>query len=1015
MRKPGLVGFVIVALVAFGIWSLPHLNKDEFPQFTIRQGVVAVPYPGATAREVEEQVTGPLEQYLFTFEEVNKQLTYSYSRDGIAYVFVELNVDVMNKDEVWSKIRHGLNLFRLTGLPRGVPTVVVVDDFGNTASCLLAVESPERTPRELEQYARNLTHRLRTMPEMGKIRILGQQTEEIAIRIQPERLAAYGIQPGTLVSELSLQGFRTVSGREDEQLIHIDIPYQSEYELTQQIIYSDPISSQVIRLGDIATLERRYQAADQYIRFYQQAEEETIDSRALLVSLEMRPGNNIVEFGRRVDQHLKEEMTMLPPDVRIHRITDQPHVVEQSVMSFLRDLCFSILVVIAVMLVLFPLRTALVSGTGVPVCTAITLGLMYLCGIELNTVTLAALIVVLGMIVDDSVIVIDGYTDLLYKGHSRWYSAVVSTSALFIPMSLATCSISGMFFPMTRIITGPLGEFVQLFPWAVCFALTASIFYAVWVIPGLATRYIRRRPADQQNRFERLQERFFGGLQQTYSSQLTHCFKRPWLTIAMAVMVVTFGGWLFTHLNVQMMPKAEREVFAVEIHMAEGTPIENTAAVADSLARVLTADRRIVSVTSFVGCASPRFHATYSPQMASPSYAQFIVNTTSQKATAAILREYTPRYENAFPEAYIRFKQMDYQAVKNPLEVYLKGEDQDALWPLAEEIKTYLSAQPQLQWVHSDYDESRQHMRIVLRTDEATRLGISQSMLSIYLSSVTGGQPLTNIWEGDYSIPVTLYTEQTSQGMEEMPVPTAFPGTWVPLRQVAELVPDWQPASITHRNGVRTITVGSDLRGKASQPEAQRLLTEFVRRQIEPRLPQGANIDYGGLTAGNKALMPQLIMSVFAALLVLFVLMIYHFGKVGVAVLALVQSILCIPGACLGLWLFDYDFGITALLGLVSLIGIIVRNAIIMYEYAEVLVHRHHMDVRQAAFEAGLRRMRPIFLTSATTALGVIPMITAGTSLWAPMGVVICFGTLFTLPLVVTVLPVAYWKVFDNQ
>lgn len=989
MRKPGLVGFVIVALVAFGIWSLPHLNKDEFPQFTIRQGVVAVPYPGATAREVEEQVTGPLEQYLFTFEEVNKQLTYSYSRDGIAYVFVELNVDVMNKDEVWSKIRHGLNLFRLTGLPRGVPTVVVVDDFGNTASCLLAVESPERTPRELEQYARNLTHRLRTMPEMGKIRILGQQTEEIAIRIQPERLAAYGIQPGTLVSELSLQGFRTVSGREDEQLIHIDIPYQSEYELTQQIVYSDPISSQVIRLGDIATLERRYQAADQYIRFYKQAEEETIDSRALLVSLEMRPGNNIVEFGRRVDQHLKEEMTMLPPDVRIHRITDQPHVVEQSVMSFLRDLCFSILVVIAVMLVLFPLRTALVSGTGVPVCTAITLGLMYLCGIELNTVTLAALIVVLGMIVDDSVIVIDGYTDLLYKGHSRWYSAVVSTSALFIPMSLATCSISGMFFPMTRIITGPLGEFVQLFPWAVCFALTASIFYAVWVIPGLATRYIRRRPADQQNRFERLQERFFGGLQQTYSGQLTHCFKRPWLTIAMAVMVVIFGGWLFTHLNVQMMPKAEREVFAVEIHMAEGTPIENTAAVADSLARVLTADRRIVSVTSFVGCASPRFHATYSPQMASPSYAQFIVNTTSQKATAAILREYTPRYENAFPEAYIRFKQMDYQAVKNPLEVYLKGEDQDALWPLAEEIKTYLSAQPQLQWVHSDYDESRQHMRIVLRTDEATRLGISQSMLSIYLSSVTGGQPLTNIWEGDYSIPVTLYTEQTSQGMEEMPVPTAFPGTWVPLRQVAELVPDWQPASITHRNGVRTITVGSDLRGKASQPEAQRLLTEFVRRQIEPRLPQGANIEYGGLTAGNKALMPQLIMSVFAALLVLFVLMIYHFGKVGVAVLALVQSILCIPGACLGLWLFDYDFGITALLGLVSLIGIIVRNAIIMYEYAEVLVHRHHMDVRQAAFEAGLRRMRPIFLTSATTALGVIPMITAGTSLWAPMGVVI--------------------------
>lgn len=1006
MRKPGLVGFVIAALVAFGIWSLPHLNKDEFPQFTIRQGVVAVPYPGATAREVEEQVTGPLERYLFTFEEVNKKLTYSYSRDGMAYVFVELNVEVMNKDEVWSKIRHGLNLFRMTSLPRGVPAVVVIDDFGNTASILLAVESPERTPRELEQYALGLTQRLRTMPEMGKIRILGQQSEEIAITIQPERLAAYGLNQTELVSALALQGFRTVSGSQNDQLIHIDIPYQSEYELTQQIVFSDPVTGQVIRLGDIATLQRRYKAPTQYIKHN--------GNETLLVSLEMRPGNNIVEFGRRVDDLLREEMALLPPDVQFHRITDQPHVVEQSVMSFLRDLCFSILVVIAVMLVLFPLRTALVSSTGVPVCIAITLGLMYLCGIELNTVTLAALIVVLGMIVDDSVIVIDGYTDLLYKGHSRWYSAVISTAALFIPMSLATCSISGMFFPMTRIITGPLGEFVQLFPWAVCFALTASIFYAVWVIPGLATRYIRRRPVEQQNAFERIQERFFGGLQDAYRHQLVRCFRHPWLTLLIAVLSVALGGWLFTNLNVQMMPKAEREVFAVEIHMAEGTPIDETAVVADSLARVLTADPRVVSVTSFVGCASPRFHATYSPQMASPSYAQFIVNTRSQHATAAILREYSPRYENAFPEAYIRFKQMDYQAVKNPLEIYLKGDDLDALQPLAEQIKTYLSTLPQTQWVHSDYDESRQHMRVVLRADEATRLGITQSMLSLYLSSVTDGQTLTQLWEEDYSIPVTLYTEHSSRQLEDMLIPTAIPGTWVPLRQVADIVPDWQPASITHRNGVRTLTVGCDLRGKASQPEAQRLLTKFVDQQIRPNLPEGATIDYGGLTAGNKALMPQLIMSVFAALLVLFVLMIYHFGKIGVAVLALTQSILCILGACLGLWIFDYDFGITALLGLVSLIGIIVRNAIIMYEYAEVLVHRQHMPVRQAAFEAGLRRMRPIFLTSATTALGVIPMITAGTSLWAPMGVVICFGTIFTLPLVVTVLPIAYWKVFDK-
>lgn len=1018
MRKPGLIGFVVSMLVLFGIWSLPHLNKDEFPQFTIRQGVVAAIYPGATAQEVEDQVTKPLERYLFTFSEINKQTTYSITQDGVVYVFADLRVEIMNKDEVWSKIRHGLNLFKQTSLPKGVPAIVVVDDFGNTSSMLLAVESAQRTPRELEEYSQHLCDRLRSIKEMGNLKIMGQQEEEIAVKIDANRLAAYGINQTMLLTQLSLQGFRTISGEIATDLtstmVHIDIPYQSEYELGQQIIYSDPISGQVIRLEDIAGIERRYKEASKYVEHY----EADTRSSCLIISLEMCPGNNIVAFGRNVDKIIEEEKTLLPPDVRFHRITDQPKVVNKSVMSFLRDLLFSILVVVAVMLVLFPLRTALVSSTGVPVCIAICLGLMYLTGIELNTVTLAALIVVLGMIVDDSVIVIDGYSDLLEKGHSRWYSAVTSTTMLFIPMSLATCSISGMFFPMTRIITGPLGEFVQLFPWAVCFALTASIFYAVWVIPALATKFIHKRKENDLNAFEKLQNRFFSALQNGYHRLLQQCFKGPWITLLIAVGMVALGAFLFTRLNVQMMPKAERECFAVEIHLADGSSLDQTAMIADSLARVLMEDKRVKSVTSFIGCASPRFHATYSPQMARSSYAQFIVNTTSTKATAAILKEYSPRYENAFPRAYVRFKQMDYQAVKNPEEIYLKGDNLDELLPLADSIKQFLATQPETQWIHSDYDESSQSMQVVLKADEATRLGISQAMLSVYLSSALGGQTLTSIWEKDYEVPVLLYTELkdslTSADLGDILIPTAIPGTWVPLRQVADIVPSWHHSSITRRNGIRTITVGCDLRGNASQPALQAKVEKYVSRHIEPQLPDGASIAYGGLTSTNQAVIPELILSVFAALLVLFVLLIYHFGKISVAVLALLQSLLCIFGACLGLWIFGLDFSITALLGLVSLIGIIVRNAIIMYEYAEALRQDQHLSVRDAAFEAGLRRMRPIFLTSATTALGVIPMITAGTSLWMPMGVVICFGTIFTLPLVVTVLPVAYWKTFDR-
>lgn len=1013
MRNHGIVFFVVGLLILFGIWSLPNLNKDEFPQFTIRQAVIAAVYPGATAQEVEEQVTKPLERFLFTYQEINKGQTYSVSEDGIVYIFAELRVEVERKDEVWSKIRGGLDLFKKTSLPQGVLQIVLVDDFGQTSSMLLAVESAERSPRELEEYALMLSDRLRTIPEMGNIKILGQQQEEINVSIDVDKLASYGINQSVLLSQLTLQGFRTTTGQINGSMMHVSVPYKTEYEIGEQIILSDPTTGSTIRLKDIATITRCYSEHNKYVQYY----ESNLIAPSLIISMEMYPGNNIVAFGEKVESVLNEARQSFPPDLQFHRITDQPKVVDHSVKSFLGDLLLSILVVIAVMLMLFPLQTALVASTGVPVCTAVCLGLMYLTGIELNTVTLAALIVVLGMIVDDSVIVIDGYSSLLERGYSRWYSANVSTRQLFIPMTIATCAISGMFFPMTRIITGPLGEFVQLFPWAVAFALTASIFYAVWVIPYLSFRFVKARKTETMSRFERGQEKFFSILQNGYNKLLSLCFKVPWLTIGFAVGMVALGVFVFTRLNVQMLPKAEREVLAVEIHLTENSSIEKTAIVSDSLARMLLKDKRVKSITSFVGQASPRFHATYQPQMTQSSYAQFIVNTTSTDATAQILSELAPKYEHAFTNAYIRFKQMDYQAVRNPIEVRIIGDDLGQLEQAADKVKALMSDIDELTWVHSDYEESLPTIGIRLKQDEASRLGVTETMLSVYLAGLTGGQRLTTIWEGDYGVPVVLHSEgldtMTEQQVGEIIVPTAYPSVWVPLRQVADIVPEYRHSSIPHRNNRRTVTVGADLRGRASAPAVMKKVDKAIQQAGIAK--ENVSITYGGLGAVNDMVIPQLVMSVFAALLVMLILLLVHFANVKISILSLSMAILCIFGTCLGLYIFNLDFSITALLGMVSLIGIIVRNAIIMYEYAEQLRTTQHLTARQAAFEAGLRRMRPIFLTSATTALGVIPMIIAHTSLWMPMGVVICFGTIFTLPLIVTVLPVIYWKVYDGK
>ena len=1020
MRNYTLVFFFMAVIVIFGFISLPKLKKNEFPDVTVRLGVVAVIYPGATADEIEQRVAKPVEQYLFTFNDVDKQKTYSQSKDGILLVFVSLVPESKDAKMTWSRMRQGLILFQRTDLPQGVLTTAVLDDFGNASSLLLAIESDQRSPRELREFADHLSERLRNIPIMGNIKIVGEQKEEIAIYMDPTRMTQYAVSPSMITAELAAHSLRTITGKADNEdgsaVIHVNVPYDNIYEISELIVFADPVTGQVIRLRDVARLERRYQEASQYIQY---SDSLVKGNQCLIFSMEMRPGNNVVAFGDEVNKEIETFLASAPPDINVHRITDLPVVVDKSVRSFLKDLIEAIIIVILVMLFLFPLRTALVSSTSVPVCIAAAWAIMYLLGIELNTVTLAALIVVLGMIVDDSVVVIDGYTDLLNSGHSRWYSAAVSTRSLMTSMLIATCSISFMFFPMLPLMKGTtMGDFIGMFPWAIFIALSCSFLYAIWVIPYLSARIIGPTNPNKRSKLEKIQAKFFDAMQNGYKKLLDLCFRFKWGTIIVSVISVAVGVFFMTRINIQMLPKAERDSFAVEIHLAAGSSIEKTAAVSDSLTKILLTDNRVKSVTAFLGMASPRFHMTYAPEaMPTSAYAQFIVITQSEKATKAMMKEYAQRYENHFPSAQIRFKQMDYQVVNAPVEYYLMADDYDKISPICDSLIAFMKQDPELFYVHSDYDHTKEVVEVDLNIDEANRLGVTQAMLSVYLSSALSGNQLVSMWEHGYNLPTTIYTEGVHdidyEEIGDLLIPTSHPGVWVPLRQVATIHPRFQHDNLTHRNGRRCITVMADVMPGYSQLDQFKKINDYIDYQKALGLPEGVVIEEGGSLALTKATMPTLLMSIMAAIVVMFIVLIIHYKKIGISFLSISVSLLCVFGAMFGLWLFGLDLSVTAMLGIISLIGIIVRNAIIMYDYAAELWAKEHIAVHHAAYEAGLRRMRPIFLTSATTALGVVPMILAKTLLWEPMGVVICFGTIFTFPLVVTVLPVAYCLAFD--
>ena len=1018
MRSFPILLFTLVVTVLMGTYALPHLKKNEFPSMAMKQGVVAVVYPGATAEEIEEQIAGRVEEYIFTFTDVDKTRTYSYSQNGMLYVFVTLVPTTENTKVTWSRIREGLSLFRVTDLPQGVVATAVMDDFGNSSSLLLAIESAERSPRELEAVAKRLSTRLRSIAEMGKISVVGTQKEEIAVYMDPMKLTQYAVSPSMVSAELAAHGMRTLSGRVNNEdgnaIVHVTIPFGNVYDLNELIVFSDPATGQTVRLRDVATIEPQYERSKPHIKY---SDSLSTGNRCVMLSVEMRPGNNVVDFGKDVEKIIKDFETTVTPDIHIHRITDQPKVVDSSVRSFLRDLLEAVFVVILVMLLLFPLRTALVSSTSVPICIAATLGIMYFLGFELNTVTLAALIAVLGMVVDDSVVVIDGYTDLLSVGHSRWYAAVVSTTKLASSMLFATLSIAAMFFPMLLIMkNGVMGEFIKLFPWTILIALSCSFLYSVQVIPFFSSRLIRRRDDKKGSAFERLQERFFMWLQRGYERLLRFCFRHKALTLINGAMFLLLGAFLFTQLNIQILPKAERDSFAVELHLSAGSSIDESCEVADSLASIMLKDPRVKSITSFMGMSSPRFHLMYAPQLPADNYAQFIVNTVSDDATKELIAEYAQRYENYFPKAQIRFKQMDYQPAVSPIEFYIKADDYAKIEPVRDSLLRIMKQDSKLFYVHSDYDETQAMVDVVLKNDIAARLGITQTSLSLFLSGALSGTNLTSLWDGDYNIPIAVYSEgkQTVDfsTLGDMLVPGAQPGAWVPLRLVADIKPHFHHNNLPHRNGVRCVTVSADVMAGTGQ------IQEFykIKRTLDKMdLPADVTVEMGGAYAVSQRMLPDLILSVLAAIGVMFLVLIIHYGKLGISLLSISMSVLCVFGAIFGLWMFGLDFSVTATLGTISLVGIIVRNAIIMYDYVAELRNKELMSVRDAAFTAGLRRLRPIFLTSATTALGVIPMILAGTMLWMPMGVVICFGTILTLPFVITILPVAYCVAFENK
>lgn len=1006
MHYRQIIILITCCLIALGIYSLPQMQKNEFPDFTIRQGMIVAVAPGNTVNEMVEQVTKPLEDYIFTYKEVKKEKTFSTTRDGITFIQVELNDELNNKDEFWSKFKHGITDFKKQ-LPSNVLAVQVVDDFGDTSALLITMESNEKTYKELSQYMDDLKERLRKISSVGRMTIYGERKEQISIYLDPTKISHYGLNEQIIAANLFAKGFVTTGGRLQTpdyiMPIHIMPSFNTIYDVQEQIIYTDP-NGHNIRLKDIAKVTKEYPHADSYIS--------NNGTKCILLSIEMKKGKNIVKMGEEVNSVLHDFKQELPSEVNLYRITDQAQVVNDSVNTFLKELVIAIIAVVVVVMLLLPLRVALVAASTIPITIFISLGLFYALGIELNTVTLAALIVTLGMIVDNSIVIIDSYLEKIGEGVSRWYASIQSATHFFKSIFSATLAISITFFPFLIVMNGMIKDFLQSFPWAITLILGVSLLVATLLVPFMQFWFIRKPVSNTPKGFS-----FMNILQKYYNKLLDLCFAHPITTLSAGIGTILIGIYLMNKMPQKLMPTADRNQFAIEIYLPTGTAIEKTAMVADSMEQILQCDPRVLSVTSFIGCSSPRFHTAYAPQLGGTNYAQLIINTTGNRETVALLNEYTPKYTDAFPEARVRFKQIGFNQSVYPIEIRLNGNNLDSLKATAEQYLALLRSQPEILLAQTNFNEPQVSSQIELKEDEASRLGINNLMLETILALRFGnGLPVSSVWEGDQNIPIVIKSKLADSAsindLRNTEIPTAGGITTIPLYQIAQFKPTTANGQIVRRNGSYSITVMSDVQRDVNVNS----FTKELQKKIEKiPLPKGIERQYGGDYEQDNENLPPIMTALIIAAFVIFFILLAHFKRISIALLIFCSMILCVFGTAVGVLIQGVDFGMTCTLGIISLMGIIVRNGIIMIDYAEELRSTEKLCVRDAIYYSARRRMRPIFLTSAAASMGVIPMILGKSGLWMPMGTVICYGTLITMILLLTVLPVAYLLIFRGS
>lgn len=994
IRHKQIVYFFIIAIITGGLWSYFHLGRSEDPDFTIRQAVVTAAWPGASAQQITQQVTDPLEKKL----QDTKGLDYikSFTHDGKTVIYVNLK-DSVPKEEMqtrWHEIRNLVN-DEWSSLPSGVMGPYINDRFDDVYGSIYAVTGDGFSYEEKRKYAENIRRRLTGVEDVQKVELLGIQKQEIYVEMDQNKLASFGMRPSDVFAMLQQQGAMMPAG-----MIHTDsrnVAIRVEGLLdTVESLKELPIhvGERSFHLGDVASVTQMYADPETSLMYFN-------GKPAVGIAVSMAPGGNNLVLGKNLEREIEKEKAELPAGLDIEQVADQPSVVNDSIHEFTKSLLEAIVIVMAASFLSLGFWSGIVLALCIPVVVCASFIYMKWQGIDLHIVSLGTLIVSLGLLVDDAIIVIEMMQVKLEEGMDRLAAAQAAYKGCAKPMLAGTLITAAGFIPV-GFAAGQTAEYVGAFFWVIASTLLLSWVASIFVSPVLGYRFIRVKAGEKKSAFADRAYRLF------YKA-IAWCirFKKTVIIGTAAIFAGTVA--LIPFVNQEFFPDSVRPEIILDVNLPSGASIKETKEVMAGIADNLYGDNRVSSFSTYVGDSAPRFILLFDPLAPEDSHGQMILVARDSKVRDSLRDDTLAFIAEQYPDARAHARLITTgPPAEYPIMLRLSGKNVEDTVKFAKEAAALVSQYPGMKNVSMDWPEETPVVRLKIDQDKVRKLGGDNYSISRDLYVKLSGYKVAESYQGNQLVPISFRLEGSNAArladLSSLPVHVGS-GRYVPLGEIADISYENETSTIWRRDLHPTITIRGEAGGDKTADSVVNELYDRTLKDFREHLPDGYTLEKGGAIENSEKSVQYLAAPVPIMIFLILMILMFELDKIPLMVIAGITGPLGLIGAILSLFLTRQPMGFVSIVGMLALSGMVVRNSIILLDQ----IRQHLADGKKpydAVIESAALRFRPIMLSSVTDVLGFVPLIPS--PFWRPLAVSFIGGLLLATAIGLLVVPALY-------